>query len=460
MIVFQVPLNGALVVALADGESASPFGHVLIRYAIEGDPIASRFMQPPGALGSHRKDVTDEQIEDAVAQLENGGVSARSISAQRYRPWDAVGTPRAIVGLVTVSFGNATAAQIEQVYAAMSRRRSGDSYAGTWQIPSACDKLVSGSKNVAAENAGEQARAVASTLGLRLSDGPVRRLFRSVDPNTGVRWATDIRAGTCSFPAPPTNTYDIPMPSSLNSAHVASLSISEYGAIASALRSEAVPKPMAKVVDFYGAGDYAGNSVVSIDPARRSPIVVTQAHPAVMLERADAWLVTLVSVGRYPGISGVLRASGIPDGDITERADPQSTAQIVQVRFPSMTSTELSKRVANLRSRSEREQAGLAAVHTFAFLTSCNQVEKFALQQAALQARADAGSAAAAAGMRLSRPVAIITELTRGSIRCGPVPNDVRSMGFALALNASMSDDAPGQVGAFLPRVTVMYEIR
>lgn len=361
---------------------------------------------------------------------------------------------------MTVSRENTTPGQIEQVYSAMSRRRSGDSYTGTWQIPQACDKLVSESRRAADKNAKEQARVVALALGLQPSDGSLRRIFRSVDPNTGVRWATDIRAAACSLPALPLNTYYIPMPQSLTSAQVASLSISAFGAAASALPSEAVPNPMAKVVDFYGSGDYGGNGVVSIDPTRRTPIVVTQAHPAVMLERADAWLVTLVSVGSHPRISEVLRASGIPDGDVVERVDPRASAQIIQVRFGSMTSTQLSQRIADLRARSEREQDGLAAIHTFAFLNSCKQVEEFALQQAAFEARANAGSAAAAAGMRLSAAVAIITELAIGSIRCGPVPKDVRSMGYALALNASMSDDAPGQVGALLPRVTVMYEIR
>ncbi len=459
-IIFQAPSHGALVVALADGEGSSRSDRVLIRYAIEGDPIASGFMQPPGELGSHRKNVTDEQIEDAVAQLEDGGIDPRRISAQRYRPWDLGGSPQAVVGLVSVSLENTTPNQVEQVYAAMSSRRSGDVYAGTWQISASCDKLVAESRRTADENAKEQSRVVALTLGLQPSDGSLQRVYRSVDPNAGVRWATDIRAATCAFPTLPINTYYIPMPSSLASAQVASLSISAYHAAPSALPREAVPKPMAQVVDFYGSGDYDGNNVVSIDPAQRTPIILTQAHPAVMLERADAWLVTLVSVGRDPSISHILQASGIPDSDVFERVDPQSSAQITQVRFRSMTRAQISERLAALRAASEHAQAGLTATHTFAFLNSCKQVEKFALQQAALQARANARSAAAATQKSLSVPVAVITELAIGSIRCGPVPKDVRSMGYALALNASTSDDAPDQVGSLLPRVTVMYEIR
>ena len=125
-----------------------------------------------------------------------------------------------------------------------------------------------------------------------------------------------------------------------------------------------------------------------------------------------------------------------------------------------MTHVQISQRIADVRAASEHAQAGLSATHTFAFLNSCKPVEEFALREAALQAWQNARSTAVAAQMHLSDPVAIISELAIGAIRCGPVPKNVRSMGYALALNASMSDDAPDQAGAFLPRVTVMYEIR
>ncbi len=211
---FALPTSGTLVVGDAVGEVTTVVRTAIVRYVVMN--------RPPGILSTNpyepgrKLDVTAAQIEDVVARLEEAGVAPNAITVQRYRPFNALGSPLGIVGILTVARAP-TLDSLNRLYAADIGVNA--QYLGTWSAVDRCEVLRQAAIRTAQRAALRAASAAARAFDSALVTAVHEDERPLADPADADRIATaaDMPTYCAGAPAPPVRSIE-PSLSTLGSA--------------------------------------------------------------------------------------------------------------------------------------------------------------------------------------------------------------------------------------------------
>ncbi len=455
---FALPTSGTLVVGDAVGEVTTVVRTAIVRYVVMN--------RPPGILSTNpyepgrKLDVTAAQIEDVVARLEEAGVAPNAITVQRYRPFNALGSPLGIVGILTVARAP-TLDSLNRLYAADIGVNA--QYLGTWSAVDGCEIL----RQAAIRTAQRAALRVASAAARAFDSALVTAVHEDerplADPADADRITTvaDMPTYCAGDPPPPVQSIE-PSLSTLGSAPrtvFSALVLAAYRAAHATTSQNDVATHDAAVIPSNDLGEPQFDPLKIFKSSTTARYYSVEMTRFVRTDRPAGWLVTLAPNGAtVESVRSILQDMGTPAADVLERVSPRGTREVVIKLTADRTRVE--RFFEDFHARALRANVPVET-RVLAFEQDCDDLLQSATGAAALAARESAASFARTTGLRLGRLAAVSARARLERLACEVASSDVQTLAEIPDAAAAYPSDMPlAQAGRVRASVRVFYALR